>query len=242
MNERFEQIVEGAFQSRGDVFDFIKDLEDESIDIVITDPPYSVGELKMSHASAKHYRENEHYEQMDIMDVGKFIELIYQKMKPNSAIFVMTNRAHRSQLEDDLSRVGFVLKNELVWVKVQSFADGMALGNHYLNAVEYILYAHKGTLPKVNEKMNVFVKPSPNRGRNSKPEELYAHILQPWLKKMNNPLIVDPFGGSDPLTRARMRGLIHSCTTLSNIQITGDKIDPALHGDLLKRQNLSSWF
>lgn len=242
MNERFIQIVEGAYQSKGDVFDFIKDLEDESVDIVITDPPYGIGVLNLPHANGKAYKEGEHYQQMQPLDVGRFIEMIYHKMKPNSAIFVMTNRAHRSQLEQDLVNAGFDLKNELVWVKIQSFAEGMALGNHYLNAVEYILYAHKGNLPKVNEKMNVFVKPSPNRGRNSKPEELYAHILEPWLKKMKNPLIVDPFAGSDPLTRARMRGLIHSCTTLSNIMITGDETDPANHGELLKKQNLTTWF
>jgi DNA modification methylase len=241
MNERFTKISDGCYQARGDVFAFLDDLHNESIDIVITDPPYGIGELNLPHANARAYKEGEHYEQMNALDVGDFIKKVFHKMKENSAIFVMTNRAHRSQLEKDLEDAGFTLKNELVWVKVQSFAEGMALGNHYLNAVEYILYAHKGKMPKVNEKMNVFVKPSPNRGRNSKPEELYAHILVPWLKKIDNPVIIDPFGGSDPLSRARMRGLIHSCTTISNIMITGDETDPANHGRLLKAQNLGAW-
>ena len=63
MNNRFQQIIEGAFQSKGDVFDFIKDLEDESIDIVITDPPYGIGTLNLPHANARAYKEGEHYEQ-----------------------------------------------------------------------------------------------------------------------------------------------------------------------------------
>ena len=231
-----------SFTHYGEVFSFLQKIEDGSIDVLITDPPYPLGgELNLNFCGSTKYSDGEHYKQLSEFDLDLFIKKAHSKMKENSALFVMTNRSNRSFFEKSIRDAGFTIKNELIWVKLQGFDEGFAMGANYLNAVEYIIYAHKGVLGKVNSKMNVFVKNSPNRGRNSKPEELYAHILEPMNRLFEYPLVVDPFGGSDPLSRAKMRGLIHSMKTISNILITGDETDPAEHGKLLKSQNLSKW-
>jgi len=230
-----------SYTHYGEVFTFLDKIEDASVDVIITDPPYPLGKMKLDFCNSKKYENGEHYEQLSEVELDVFIKRCWIKMKENSALFIMTNRANRSFFEKCIQEAGFTIKNELIWVKLQGFDEGMALGANYLNAVEYIIYAHKGTLGKVNSKMNVFVKNSPNRGRNSKPEELYAHILEPMNRLFDEPLVIDPFGGSDPLSRAKMRGLIHSMRTISNVLITGDENDPAEFGKLLKTQNLSTW-
>lgn len=245
MNEGLREIAEGAFQGSEDVFKFLGRFDDLQIDVLITDPPYSLpqGGSFVEYASGKTWREREGmYQAIKEPNMIDWLKVCYSKMAQNSALFVMTNRAHRAQLVDEIERAGFTFKNELVWVKCTGFDQGMALGQNFLNGVEYIIYAQKGDLGKVNTKMNVFVKPSPRRGRNSKPEELYAHCLEPIIKKVHGAVVVDPFAGSDPLTRAKMRGLIRDCKTFSNVLATGDETDPAHHGTLLKTQNLAKWF
>ena len=225
----------------GEVFSFLEKIPEGEVDVIITDPPYPLGKMKLDFCNSKKYETGEHYKQLSEFDLDLFIKKCFLKLKENGALFIMTNRANRSFFEKSITDAGFTIKNELIWVKLQGFDEGMALGANYLNAVEYIIYAHKGNLGKVNSKMNVFVKNSPNRGRNSKPEELYAHILEPMSRLFDCPLIIDPFGGSDPLSRCKMRGLIHSMKTLTNVLRTGDETDPAEYGRLLKSQNLSNW-
>lgn len=236
------ELFKDCWRSEMDVWPFIESLDDESVDILITDPPYPI-ELNVSGVvkSDRYGKKNEHYSVMTEAHLDRFFKEIFKKMKPNSALFLMTNRDNRAFFEQSIQEAGFTIKNELVWVKITKFADGIAMGSNFLNAFEYIIYAHKGKLGKVNTEFNAYVENSPDRGRNSKPEGLYAHMIRPLLKQMKNPLIIDPFAGSDPLTRALMRGLIHSCRTISNIKITGDKTDPAVQGKLLQTQSLRNW-
>lgn len=240
--EFFNQIDEGCYQSNAEIWDFMDQIDNDSIDIVFTDPPYPLGKVDIaSFSNSKKYKTGDHYQQLTKPDLVKFCSLLFDKMKDDSALFLMTNRDNRSFFEEAITEAGFSIKNELVWVKITGFDQGMAMGANYLNGIEYIIYAAKGKMPKINDAFNVYVKESPNRGRNSKPECLYAYFLNPVIKKMEQPIIVDPFGGSDPLTRAKMRGLIHSCITISNVKITGDKTDPAVDGLELRSQNLNRW-
>ena len=240
--EAFTKIDEGCYQSNLEIWSFMDHLNDETVDVFFTDPPYPLGKVDIGNFSnSKRYKSGEHYQQLTKKDLVKFCSLMFQKLKNNRPLFLMTNRDNRTFFEKALEEAGFTLRNELVWVKITGFDQGMAMGANYLNGVEYIIYATKGKMPKINEAFNVYVKESPNRGRNSKPESLYAYFLKPIIKKMDSPIIVDPFGGSDPLTRAKMRGLIHSCTTISNVKITGDDTDPAVDGLELRFQNLKKW-
>jgi DNA modification methylase len=242
--KEIKQIGPRTYTKEGDVFEFISELEDESVDIVFTDPPYPIGKVELGdYSNSKTYKKNTvHYSQLTKEDLRRFIQQTFEKMKPNSAFFMMTNREHKSFFIEEMEAAGLSVKNELVWVKLTGFAEGMAMGTNFLNATEYIIYAHKGKIGKVNSAFNVFVKNSPNRGRNSKPEELYAYFLQPLIKEGQEPLIIDPFAGSDPLSRANIRGLLgNNAKTITNYLATGDDTDPATFAKLLQSQTLRGW-
>ena len=239
-----KEIGPRTFTKEGDVFDFISGLEDESVDIVFTDPPYPIGKLDLgSFSNSRIYQNNNvHYSQLTKEDLKRFIQATFQKMKEDSVFFMMTNRENKSFFIEAMEEAGLIVKNELIWVKLTGFDEGMAMGQHFLNATEYIIYAHKGKIGKVNSAFNVFVKNSPNRGRNSKPEELYAYFLQPFTKNGQENVIIDPFAGSDPLSRANIRGLLGDKTrTITNYLATGDDTDPANFAKLLQKETLRGW-
>ena len=241
--EGFNLIGRNTFTHEGDVFEFLQKLKDESVDICFTDPPYPLGRIDLSKwTDTVKYKSGIHYKQLKKSDLDEFMKIMFKKMKPNSTLFLMTNRDNREFFSKSIENAGFKLKNELTWVKITHFKEGMAMGQHYLNGTETILYAQKGEFRRVNTHFNVFVKNSPNRGRNSKPEELYAYFIEPHLQKNEVQVIVDPFAGSDPLSRANLRGFLGKKTiTITNYLATGDNTDPAHFAKLIANQSLRKW-
>jgi DNA modification methylase len=235
-----KHISNNAYQTNKHWKEFYETIEDESIDVVITDPPYPFkmgGQNIMKKRKSKNFL-GQHYEVMNKKDLNLFIELTYNKIKEGGSFFIMSNESNLDFTIEKLKEVGFEIKNKIIWIKCFNFENHIVMGNYFLNAYEYVIFCSKGSIQRINDRMNVFYEIPPSRGKNSKPETLYAHCLKPF-----NGVFIDPFAGSDPLSRAKMNGLIPNCSmSISNVFKTTDDNDPAEHGLDLIRMNLNQWF
>lgn len=229
-----------CYQTSMPIFKFHLELSENEIKphVIITDPPYPLRLGKTAFTRSANYQNPdekgniEHYDKLSSADLRAFYLQTFQVLHEDGIIFTMTNEANLGLTVSSLLEAGFTIRNKIIWVKCQDFSEGMAMGRHFLNGFEYVIYASKGDVPPINNRMNVFVRTPPrNRGQNAKPEELYAHLLyMPLMSIISNgqtPIVVDGFAGSDPLTRACMNGLIPSCTTISNIY--GDSYSNPAH-------------
>jgi DNA modification methylase len=225
-----------AIQRSGDVFDFLNDFPLDSVDVFITDPPYPI-QLGTRDFKAKQFQ-GDHYATMTHDALRQVLATMTDCLKPDGVLFLMTNEANREFFEDALKLLGYRILNRIVWIKSLGFDDGLVMGGHFLNAYETILYATRGKVERINDRMNAHYFPVKNTapGRNTKPPSLYAHLLQPFDKTGH--VIVDPFAGSDPLNRCKLNRQLSRAHTVSNVFKTTDDCDPADTG--LKLRNTTT--
>ena len=239
--ENYKEIVKGSYQSSKDYEDFMKCFDNESVDIIITDPPYPIPHgTKMNEfmgKKTKNYNSGFFYNLITLDKLKEFVEECFRVLKNNSHFFIMTNEGNLEEIISFAEDSGFILKNKIIWVKCRDFNDGLAMGRYFLNGYEYMLLFSKGVIEPINDRMNVLVYPPKTMGLNAKPKELWAHCISSITNK--DSLIIDPFGGSDPLTRCKMHRLIEGIT-ISNVLITTKGNDPAKWGIELK-STLFNW-
>ena len=130
---------------KGDCLELMKDIPDESIDMILTDPPYLQG------YKTNRRKDNHHEFSSEILNdtpqtgsrmIVKFLELSYQKLRNNSAILVFCNTNKIDFFKQEIEKAGFKIKNIIVWVKNNHTAGDLkaSFGHQY----EFVILANKG--------------------------------------------------------------------------------------------------
>ena len=184
--------------AHGDCLSLMKKLPDNSIDLVVTDPPYDVHAGKGGGA----FGNRSSFKEIDFMSNGfdKSIldELIRVMKKVNIYIFC-------SQKQIPLLINYFAVENKcnlnlLTWHKTNPVP---ACKNKYLSDTEFIFFAREKGVPILGEyktKKTYYVTPL-----NTKEKKLYNHptvkpqeILQNLIVNSSNEndIVLDPFMGS----------------------------------------------
>lgn len=179
-----------------DAVEWLKTLDDNSVDLVITDPPYeslekhrSIGtttRLKKSKSSSNNW--------FDIFPNTRFEELfieIYRVMKKNTHFYLFCDQETMFVAKPIAEKVGFKFWKPIVWDK-----KAIGMGYHYRARYEFILFFEKGKrklnnlgIPDVLECKRVW------RGYpTEKPVNLIEILLEQSTKEED--LIIDPFFGS----------------------------------------------
>ena len=117
-------------------------LPDESIDMILTDPPYLMN-YKTNHRKNKDHKfcqtiQNDDNEKF----LDNYLSLCYQKLKSNSAIYIFCNQNKIDIFKQLIEKNNFKIKNIIVWVKNNWTAGDLkaAYGKQY----EFIILANKG--------------------------------------------------------------------------------------------------
>ncbi len=82
-------------------------LDDSSVDLVFTDPPYFI----TSNDWDKQWKNKEEY----INWSREWIQLAYNKLKPNGSIYVCISWHYSGYIQQLLEEVGFHIKNRITW-------------------------------------------------------------------------------------------------------------------------------
>ena len=174
----------------GDCFELLQGIPDESVDMVLTDPPYGMN-FQSGHRKSK-YEKIKGDSNLDWLD--DFVNEIYRVSKPNTAHYVFCSFHHIDKFKQAIEKK-FKVKNILTWVKNNtSMGD---LKGDFAPKTEFIIFFHKGR-KLINGKRdpNVleFKKTRNELHPTQKPVDMTEYLIEKFSDEGN--LILDPFMGS----------------------------------------------
>jgi site-specific DNA-methyltransferase (adenine-specific) len=193
-----------ALLFKQDVMECLQDLDDASVDLVVTDPPYDSLEkhrkkgtttrLKQSKASS-----NVWFETIPDSYFPQIFTELYRVLQKNSHLYVFCDHSKIAILSLIGMNAGFKYWKPLIWDKCS-----IGMGYHYRCRYECILLFEKGkrrlsdlSVPDVLRYSKVF---------RSYPTEKPVALLQTLIKQSSDlgALVLDPFFGSGSCALAAM--------------------------------------
>tara|TARA_A200000159_G_scaffold19282_1_gene15776 strand:- start:1963 stop:2676 length:714 start_codon:yes stop_codon:yes gene_type:complete len=180
----------------GDAVKWLKGLKTESVDLLVTDPPYESLEkhrrvgtttrLKNSKASSNKWFQifpNSRFEEL--------LEQIYRVLKKNTHFYLLCDQETAFIIKPIAESLGFKFWKPIVWDKVK-----IGMGYHYRARYEFILFFEKGKRKLNNLSIpDVLSVPRIHRGYpTEKPVELLDILIN--QSSNENEVVCDPFMGS----------------------------------------------
>jgi len=187
----------------GDCLIELEMLQDASIDLVITDPPYGIeyksNFSKYSQNIAKEGVKNDDNAADDIFD--KCCELLNRKTKTDAHLYFFIDFKNYPKFRS-IAEKYFNVKTPLVWYK--SDAGIGDLEQDWINGTELVIYCVKGNRSINKRRVNVLKYQRLNTSAmihpTQKPEDLITEILTVSANKYD--IFCDPFMGSGSHIRA----------------------------------------
>lgn len=181
-----------------DAIEGLKLLEDNSIDLVVTDPPYPVisggkphkkGQPSgmLSKNDGKIFKHNN-------IKIEDWLPEVYRVLKEGSHCYVFINTINMEKLLTTARLIGFKLHNILVWEK-----NNCTPNRWYMKNAEYVLFLRKGKAKKIHNVGSKTVHKFNNIIGNKLHEcEKPTDLLEMYIANSSNPndVILDPFMGS----------------------------------------------
>ena len=183
----------------GDCLERMKEIPDGSIDLIITDPPYS-GTSGGLNETNKHYgsliesgNDGKLFKHNDIL-LKDYIPVLFRVLKNNTHAYIMTNTKNLEETLKQARLAGFYLHNLLVWVK-----NNCTPNRWYMKNVEYILFLKKGKAKTINNcssKTATTIKS--HKGERHHPTIKPVELMEFYITNSSNydDTILDPFMGS----------------------------------------------
>lgn len=126
----------------------MRQIERNSIDLIVTDPPYLINHKVMKKMSSKNKDSQDRYFRDTILNddnprlIRDYIKECYRILKPNSAAYMFCNHRKIDFFKQECEKAGFTVKNIIVWEKNLHTTGDLqaAFGYKY----EFILLLNKG--------------------------------------------------------------------------------------------------
>lgn len=186
----------------GGCMEYMRTLEDESIDLIVTDPPYPT--TSRGHAGnsggmlQKEINKKGKVFEHNNIDCTEYAPEFYRVLKDGSHCYVMTNHINLIKMLNVFTDCGFHFIKSLVWNK-----GNKIMGQYYMSQFEYILFFRKGYGKKINNCGTADILSVPNKktkddnGKNihdtEKPVELMKILIENSTQKGD--IVLDPFVG-----------------------------------------------
>lgn len=182
--------------NKGDAIDWLRDLPDASVDLIVTDPPYESLEkhraigtttrLKHSKASS-----NDWFEIFPNARFGELFVELYRVLKKNRHFYLFCDQETMFVAKPIAEDVGFRFWKPLIWDKQK-----IGMGYHFRSRYELVLFFEKGKR-KLNDLSipDVLQVPRIHRGY---PTEKPVAVSETLIKQSTvaDELVIDPFMGS----------------------------------------------
>lgn len=134
---------------QGDSLELMKQMPNNSVDLIITDPPYKItargnGGNSGGMFQKKEVNNGKVFKNNDI-DIVDWLPEFYRILKPDSHCYIMTNNKNITHYLDVIDKSDFHFIKNLIWVK-----DNKIMGQTYMSQFEYIIFIRKGAHKKIN--------------------------------------------------------------------------------------------
>lgn len=193
--------------------DAMKNMENDSVDLVLTDPPYNLGLFMKNRATnLKAMRENFfgaagwdnlEYSEWEI-DMDQMFGELARVIKPRGSVIMFMSIIKVETIIRLAEKHGFYYKTTGIWHKKNPMPRNMNL--HFINSTEawiYFIYkARTGTFNNAGKAMHDFIETSVTpvgektygKHPTQKPIQLLEHFVTTLSNE--NDVIFDPFSGS----------------------------------------------
>lgn len=201
--------------------DGLRDLADESVDLVVTDPPYDTLEKwrdmgTTTRLSKSTMSSNEWFPTVDFAYLRETFAECYRVLRKGSDCYVMCDEETGDALKPILREIGFDLRKSLIWHKVGKIEKVSCpncgahvtdrhtpgtpgMGYPYRSVYEMILLARKGKRPLPADKSvrNVLEIPWIKQG-DAYPTQKPVALCEVLIGQSSHEgdLVLDPFAGS----------------------------------------------
>lgn len=186
---------------QGDCLELMKTIPDNSIDLIVTDPPYRTisgghntpkwisgyGNSVLQKNDGKIFKHND-------INHNDWLSESYRVLKDNSHIYIMTNLLNLFELQRIAEKIGFKTHNLLIWEKNTANAN-----RWYMKNCEYVLFMRKGKAKSINNASSKTVHKFNNIVGNKKhPTEKPIDLMELYVNNSSNEndTILDCFMGS----------------------------------------------
>ncbi len=182
--------------SQLDAVEWLKSLDDASIDLLITDPPYESLEKHRKIGTTTRLKESKSSSNQwfSIFPNDRFEELfteVFRVLKKNSHFYLFCDSETMFYAKPIAEQVGFKFWKPIIWDKVK-----IGMGYHYRARYENILFFEKGKRKLNNLSIpDIIEYPRIHRGY---PTEKPVDVSKVLINQSTNPgeTVADPFFGS----------------------------------------------
>jgi DNA modification methylase len=204
---------------QGDCRVVLPTLPAESVDLVLTDPPYGVAyrPSRTAHKPDHPWRRIIGDQRFDRDLYRDWLHEAYCVLKPDRHLYCFCADTHLGTVRDLVAGAGFRLKRTMIWEK-PSWTLGDCRGD-YGHQTEFIVFAHKGrrelTPPRNGNVLHAArVSARLMQHPTEKPVELLRYLIR--KSSPTGGVVLDPFAGSGSTGKAAQ---LEGC---SSIQIELD--------------------
>ena len=190
---------------QGDAVEWLKSLPDESVDLLITDPPYESLEkhrkvgtttrLKNSKASS-----NEWFKIFPNKRFKSFFRQCFRVLKKDRHLYLFCDNETMFYIKSKAVKAGFDFRNKITWDKVL-----LGMGYSWRYQTENILFFSKGKRKLVDLSLPNIIREKMIKG--GYPTEKPVKVNEILILQSSKPgeLIVDPFMGSGSVGLAALK-------------------------------------
>ena len=202
----------------GDCLEVMKDIPDNSIDLIVTDPPYGIS-YQSNYKQVK-FKKLQNDDNLNWF--SDFSKQVYRVLKNNTSLFLFTRADKIGFMMDNLVSVEFKFKNMLIIPTANPTSCG-DLSASFVNGFEVVLFFNKGrnkfretNLKKTSEsyrndkRFNApefvyrlpalwdFVKATEHNLNLVHPTQKSVEVFESMIKICSdeNSIVLDPFSGS----------------------------------------------
>lgn len=187
----------------GDCLNAMKNIQDESIDLIITDPPYKLTSRGNAGTMSGYWAKDKAlvgkvFEYNDI-EIEQYIDALYRILKDGTHCYIMCNHLNLPHFLGVIEKSKFKFIKCLIWDKQTKIC-----GHFYMGQFEYIIMLRKGSARIINNCGTPDILSFPNKktkgldGNNIHDSEKPIGLMEVLVSNSSNisDLILDPFMGS----------------------------------------------
>lgn len=187
---------------QGDCLELMKGIADNSIDLIVTDPPYKTTKRGSSGTMGGYWKsekaKNGTIFKFNNISCKEYLPEFYRILKDKSICYLMGNNVNLVEMLNTSIKVGFNFVKCLIWEKGNKIC-----GKYYMSCFEYILLLRKGGDRPINncgtpDILKVPIKKlKDSSGKNLHDTEKPVELMRILVENSSNinDIVLNPFMG-----------------------------------------------
>lgn len=183
----------------GDALEILKTIPNESIDCVVTDPPYKIitgGDSNGKNSiRPKGILKGNRELMRTVPKFSEWLPELFRVLKDGTQNYIMVNSSNLLKMANEIEKAGFKIQNFLVWQK-----NNCTPSQFYMKNCEYTIFFRKGKSKYINDIGGSKTVHSFDNiiGNKVHPTEKPIDLMEFYINNSTNEneIVLDPFMGS----------------------------------------------